>query len=157
MWRLSLTKRDIRKIDKLNQYHFARKRIQACLERVKELKNDLYFGDLKAQRITGMPRGCGDGDRIEKILNEIERLKRQELKSIAEAERFANEIVQAVESLDDQLLKFILELRYLERDAATGLPLTWEQIAARIGKGIRQTIRLHEKAIKNLVIIIDVT
>lgn len=92
----------------------------------------------------GMPRTTNMND-LSAFMAELERLKKE--KERAEYERnFSKLLVKtAIATLNDENQKTVLRARYLNF-------MTWRQISKIIGKTTRQTQRIHEQAVTQIIV-----
>lgn len=92
----------------------------------------------------GMPRTSNMND-LSAYMVELERLKKE--KERVEYERnFSKLLVKAaIATLNDENQKTVLRARYLNF-------MTWRQISKIIGKTTRQTQRIHEQAITQIIV-----
>ena len=81
-----------------------------------------------------------DFDKIGKVLSKIENMEIKLNKLIDVYVDTKNYIIGQIESLDDVRLSMVLFGRYVKKD-------TYEKIAEDINYSVRQTKRLHDKAI----------
>ena len=81
---------------------------------------------LKAQNLSGMPRGSGVGDVVGNATAEINRLEERIEKLAAAAEKSQKPIEEWIDSIDSIYTQTILRLRFLY-----GLP--WKEVADMVG------------------------
>jgi hypothetical protein len=149
-----MTKEELSKIKWLKQYHYLKGRAADCERRVKVIKEDMYNKDLHPQRITGMPTGNGGSNcELEKMLDQLDKVIHCEIYYKHKAYNQNEQIHKVIcNSTNDQLLQWLLELRYLSWDERFNCPLTWEQIGHRIGYELTRVKQLHHKALSTIQI-----
>ena len=97
------------------------------------------------QRISPMPPGARSGDKVQDCVELISAVKRNINREIVKQCHVRNDITAAIESVSDETLRLLLELRYIDG-------LTWEKIAVKLNYSYMHICRLHGKAISQLVI-----
>lgn len=120
----------------LEEYRSSALRAEMLKQELKELERSTWHtstaGMLKCY-VSGQERFCEARSSLQqKLENEIFELTKKREK-----------VLSLTNSLDDDLLKLVLELKYVRG-------LTYEKIADVIHYSLRQTMRLHNKAISML-------
>ena len=125
----------------LGQYLKIREEYQRQLDRYRELRET--FDSVKAQIIDDMPKGSRETfDRTGESLARIDEL---EMKNTALYKQYV-EIEKSINSLDDTVLRQLMRLRYIDGR-------TFEAISCELHFSFRHTLRLHGKALTNIVIL----
>lgn len=120
----------------LGQYQKALRFAEKCFR-------DLDQGYLKSPNMDGMPRGSVKGDNVERMaIHELELRERAE-RTREEALRLADEIYEAIDSLEDYGQKMVLVLRYI-------YGYGWDEVANNTGTSLRTVHRLHGRALEIL-------
>lgn len=127
----------------LNQARFLDAGINSKLQQLSSL-NDLATSCSAV--ISDMPRNPNRGgskmaDAVMKIIDLQEEIN-QDMNTLVELKK---EITLVIKSISNHEHQTILEKRYL-------CILTWEQIAVDMGYSLQHTFRLHDTALKKLVI-----
>lgn len=132
-------------------------RAERYLQRAGALENDI---ELKLRHLhclrTRVPKGIQSSEghsntpcdrtgdnavRIEELQNEIEALRRQ-------LERARNEIKHTVQRIPDPRRRCMLEMRYLSH-------LTWDEISDSLCISPRAALRLHQRALETINILLQ--
>lgn len=125
------------KIDFLKKYKTINNRINGKIEEL-EMWRD------KACRVTpsysDMPKGGEQGDKIQTAVENIIEIEEQINESIDELVRIKAEVRVAIDTVQDNTLKYLLELRYINGK-------TFEQIAVDMNYSYMHICRLHGKAL----------
>lgn len=92
-------------------------------------------------RLTGMPRGGGN-DWTNAFIA-VSELSEEITAEIIELCRIKREVNEAIDAVEKQRYRQVLELRYRNY-------MTWEAIAKELGVDVRSVYRLHGKALLNV-------
>lgn len=112
-------------LEQLNEhYELVREYIQAqtILQRLKD------SADVKAQKITGMPRGTGTNDIVGNTAVEIIRAEERVAEMAAKVYESQRPIERWIDSVEDFYTQTILRLRFIHGES-------WAEIAGEIGGG----------------------
>lgn len=109
------------------------------LERLRALAENV------TARLSGMPRSSPDGDRMANCVERIIDLNRELNCQIERYLRLRQKIADAIDTVEDPLLRLLLEYRYLNGN-------TWEKIAEKMSYSRMQVGRLHEKALAAMML-----
>ena len=134
---------DMTKKEFLKRYRAIAGRIEAKMEQIERMENALYPG---AQILTGMPGGgaAGDGQgKADNIMDKLRAMRGKIFAEIAELELARNEIIGAINAIQSETLKELLELRYINL-------LGWREVAKRMGYTEDNIYKLHQDALKQL-------
>lgn len=125
----------------LSQHKIIDDCINAKLDEIKELRS---LATRLSPSISGESRSVGTvSDRVGRTAAKIADLEREVNDQIDRLIEVKAEINAMINSLDDILLRNLLERRYL-------LGFSWEKIAEDMGYTPRHITRLHNKAIERL-------
>lgn len=127
----------------LNQAYHIDRRIESKLSQIESLKS-------LAVRVTSvfsdMPHSpMPDNHHLEKTIADIIDLENEILDDVSELVDLKREIKNAVNQVQNEKYRTLLELRYLNF-------LTWEQIAVLIGYDARHIRRMHGSALQKIKI-----
>ena len=115
-------------------------------QRIGQLAEEISLWRSRAQKITpsyeGQPRGGGE-DRLQSAVEMILQLEKEADREIDALVALKGEIRRAIRTVEDSTLRLLLEDRYIHG-------LTWEQVAERMGYGVRQIHRLHGESLSQL-------
>lgn len=115
----------------------ADRQIEEAEERAERMRARLEAGRMSA--LTGMPRGGGtDWTATADALMELEQALNARTRAMCAVKRRALAII---DSVAEARRREALELHYLDG-------LTWEDVAERMGIGVRQAQRLHAEALE---------
>lgn len=110
----------------LSQIYFLTRELEMWQDRLK----DVQAGSLvKATRITGMPMAAGHNSDVlfERVSKEVE-IKERIKAFTEELEERKERIERYIQTLDDSLLRMIIEYRCCQL-------MSWEEVSAKIGGG----------------------
>lgn len=127
----------------LKRYRAITGRIEAKMEQIERMENALYPG---AQILSGMPGGGAAGDGMEKtdsLMDKLRKIRGKIASEIAELESVRNEIIAAIDAVPSEMLRELLELRYINM-------LGWREVANRMGYTEDNIYKLHQDALKKL-------
>lgn len=127
----------------LKRYRAITGRIEAKMEQIERMENALYPG---AQILSGMPGGGAAGDGMEKtdsLMDKLRKIRGKIISEIAELESVRNEIIAAIDAVPSEMLRELLELRYINM-------LGWREVANRMGYTEDNIYKLHQDALKKL-------
>lgn len=128
----------------LNQVRKIDKRLVITLRKVEKLRSSLEYRSPSLEGSSGGGNADRMPDTVSKII-EYEK-KAEELKAIYIAKYI--EIEKVIASVEDPVLREVLERRYLLYDK-------WESIAGAMNRDLRWIYRLHGKALETVKNIID--
>lgn len=120
----------------LEEYRSSALRAEMLKQELKELERSTWHTST-----SGMLKGYGSGK--ERFCEARSSLQQKLENEIFELTKKREKVLSLTNSLDDDLLKLVLELKYVRG-------LTYEKIADVIRYSLRQTMRLHNKAISML-------
>lgn len=130
------------KIRYLSRYRRLNQRIDRLLEEQSRWRE-------KAMRITPVlspvPGGGGSGSPIERPMDKVLEIDAEINREIDELQIVRQEICAALNQLEDENLKLLMEYRYIDG-------LTWEQIAVKMNYSYMQICRLHGKALRTIML-----
>ncbi len=96
--------------------------------------------------LTGMPKNpSGSTSRMEDIVVKITALQEEINRDIDKLVDLKAEIMEAIKKVENTEYQTILEKRYL-------CFLPWEQIAVDLGYNVRHLYRVHEEALREVVV-----
>lgn len=128
------------KIRYLSRYRRLNQRIDRLLEEQSRWRE-------KAMRITPVlspvPGGGGSGSPIERPMDKVLEIDAEINREIDELQIVRQEIRAALNQLEDENLKLLMEYRYIDG-------LTWEQIAVKMHYGFQWVCKLHGRALNRL-------
>lgn len=125
-----------KKKEYLRRYHAAELAEREIREEIDDLRMNKMFPALIQD---GMPHGSSCMDlseyaaQLDELLTELKDQMEQRI-------RIRREITQRIEAMQDETEKTVLRLRYIHW-------LRWEQIAERMGYSLRNTTKIHGKAL----------
>ena len=130
------------KIRYLSRYRRLNQRIDRLLEEQSRWRE-------KAMRITPVlspvPGGGGSGSPIERPMDKVLEIDAEINREIDELQTVRQEIRAALNQLEDENLKLLMEYRYIDG-------LTWEQIAVKMHYGFQWVCKLHGKALSSIIL-----
>ena len=128
------------KIRYLSRYRRLNQRIDRLLEEQGRWRE-------KAMRITPVlspvPGGGGNGSPIERPMDKVLEIDAEINREIDELQIVRQEIRAALNQLEDENLKLLMEYRYIDG-------LTWEQIAEKMDCSRQWVFSLHGKALQKI-------
>ena len=128
------------KIRYLSRYRRLNQRIDRLLEEQGRWRE-------KAMRITPVlspvPGGGGSGSPIERPMDKVLEIDAEINREIDELQIVRQEIRAALNQLEDENLKLLMEYRYIDG-------LTWEQIAEKMDCSRQWVFSLHGKALQKI-------
>lgn len=128
------------KIRYLSRYRRLNQRIDRLLEEQGRWRE-------KAMRITPVlspvPGGGGSGSPIERPMDKVLEIDVEINREIDELQIVRQEIRAALNQLEDENLKLLMEYRYIDG-------MTWEQIAVKMHYGFQWVCKLHGRALNRL-------
>lgn len=107
----------------LSRYYYLEREIRQDREEIENLNAKLTH---ITQVLSDMPKGSPQRDRIDEIIDELARRDNLLHEKIARAEKERNKILQYINSIDDSLIRLIIQYRYLNL-------LTWTKVACFVG------------------------
>lgn len=130
------------KIRYLSRYRRLNERIDRLLEEQSRWRE-------RALKITPTlsqtPGGGGSGSPIERPMDKVLEIDEEINREIDTLKTVRQEIRAALNQLEDESLKLLMEYRYIDG-------LTWEQIAVKMDISWRWSIKLHGKALGKIKI-----
>ena len=128
------------KIRYLSRYRRLNQRIDRLLEEQSRWRE-------RALKITPTlsqaPGGGGSGSPIERHMDKVLEIEAEINREIDELQIVRQEIRAALNQLEDESLKLLMEYRYIDG-------LTWEQVAEKMHYSWRHTCRLHGEALAKI-------
>lgn len=125
----------------LSRFLQTERQIERKLEEVERLHS---LAERVTSLLSDMPRsGSGQGSRIERALEKLDRLNREIAEDIERYVLLQRGVTAILEQLSDMTMRTVLEYRYLNG-------ATWEQIAEKMGFTYQWVCSLHQKALKQL-------
>ena len=126
-----------------------RRVIQRIARKQQELAEWRGRADIKAMVYTDMPKAKATSNALEMAVEGIEQKEREVAELIAEEvtelARLRDQIQQAIESVEDETLRLLLEYKYIDG-------LSFEQIAVKMCYTFRHVTRLHGKALNAVTV-----
>lgn len=130
------------KIRYLSRYRRLNQRIDRLLEEQSRWRE-------RALKITPTlsqaPGGGGNGSPIERPMDKVLEIDVEINREIDELQIVRQEIRAALNQLEDESLKLLMEYRYIDG-------MTWEQIAVKMHYSYMQICRLHGRALKTIML-----
>lgn len=130
------------KIRYLSRYRRVSKRIDRLLEEQSRWREMA----LKITPVLSQTPGGGEsGSPIERPMDKVLEIDVEINREIDELQIVRQEIRAALNQLEDENLKLLMEYRYIDG-------LTWEQIAVKMNYSYMQICRLHGKALRTIML-----
>lgn len=129
------------KIRYLSRYRRLNERIDRLLEEQSRWREMA----LKITPVLSQTPGGGNGSPIERPMDKVLEIDEEINREIDELQTVRQEIRAALNQLEDESLKLLMEYRYIDG-------LTWEQIAVKMDISWRWSIKLHGKALGKIKI-----
>ena len=132
------------KIRYLSRY----RRLNARIDRLLEEKSRWWELALKiTPALSQAPGGGGggSGSPIEQPMDNVVEVDEEINREIDELQIVRQEIRAALNQLEDESLKLLMEYRYIDG-------LTWEQIAVKMHYGFQWVCKLHGKALSSIIL-----
>ena len=130
------------KIRYLSRYRRMSKRIDRLLEEQSRWREMA----LKITPVLSQAPGGGEiGSPIERPMDKVLEIDAEINREIDELQIVRQEIRAALNQLEDESLKLLMEYRYIDG-------LTWEQIAVKMNYSYMQICRLHGKALRTIML-----
>lgn len=130
------------KIRYLSRYRRLNERIDRLLEEQRRWRE-------RALKITPTlsqaPGGSESGSPVERPMDKVLEIEEEINREIDELQTVRQEIRAALNQLEDENLKLLMEYRYIDG-------LTWEQIAVEMHYSYMQICRLHGKALQTIML-----
>lgn len=98
-----------------------------------------------AVQLSGLPRGGGGKDRLQRAVELLDRRCAELAARIEAGQEARRQTEAAIDALPDERQRLLLRLRYIDGR-------TWEQIAVRMALDYRWVLRLHGRALEQLAI-----
>lgn len=136
------TPEDELKIRCLSRYRRMSKRIDRLLEEQSRWREMA----LKITPVLSQTPGGGEsGSPIERPMDKVLEIDAEINREIDELQTVRQEIRAALNQLEDESLKLLMEYRYIDG-------LTWDQIAVKMNYSYMQICRLHGKALRTIML-----
>ena len=130
------------KIRYLSRYRRMSKRIDRLLEEQSRWREMA----LKITPVLSQTPGGGEsGSPIERPMDKVLEIDEEINREIDELQTVRQEIRAALNQLEDENLKLLMEYRYIDG-------MTWEQVAVEMHYSYMQICRLHGKALKTIML-----
>lgn len=130
------------KIRYLSRYRRLNERIDRLLEEQSRWREMA----LKITPVLSQTPGGGEsGSPIERPMDKVLEIDAEINREIDELQTVRQEIRAALNQLEDESLKLLMEYRYIDG-------LTWEQIAVKMNYSYMQICRLHGKALRTIML-----
>ena len=130
------------KIRYLSRYRRLNQRIDRLLEEQSRWREMA----LKITPVLSQTPGGGEsGSPIERPMDKVLEIDEEINREIDELQTVRQEIRAALNQLEDENLKLLMEYRYIDG-------LTWEQIAVKMNYSYMQICRLHGKALRTIML-----
>lgn len=130
------------KIRYLSRYRRLNQRIDRLLEEQSRWREMA----LKITPVLSQTPGGGEsGSPIERPMDKVLEIDEEINREIDELQIVRQEIRAALNQLEDENLKLLMEYRYIDG-------LTWEQIAVKMNYSYMQICRLHGKALRTIML-----
>lgn len=130
------------KIRYLSRYRRMSKRIDRLLEEQSRWREMA----LKITPVLSQTPGGGEsGSPIERPMDKVLEIDVEIKREIYELQTVRQEIRSALDQLEDENLKLLMEYRYIDG-------MTWEQVAVEMHYSYMQICRLHGKALKTIML-----
>lgn len=130
------------KIRYLSRY----RRMNARIDRLLDEKRRWWELALKiTPSLSQAPGGGENGSRVERPMDKITEIEAQITREIDQLHTIRREIKEAVDRLEDENLRLLMEYRYIDG-------MTWEQIAVKMNYSYMQICRLHGKALNAMML-----
>lgn len=126
--------------ERLRTYRALKLERDKLLNDIKELETTLYGPT--GQRLDGMPRGGGNNDALDNLLDKKSKLERQYWEKVTALTEEIEAIESAIERLEPRE-RTLIRLYYING-------LTWEQVAVEMAYSWRQVHNIHGKALGQL-------
>lgn len=113
---------------------------------VRRLSEEIARWESQAAALTaryGTSGGGGGDDHLQRAVEKMLELRDQLAGQLEERIALRREIEEAIAGVEDERLRELLRLRYLEG-------WTWEKIAMQMKYSYRQVTRLHERALEHV-------
>lgn len=136
------TPENAEKIKYLSRYIALNRRIDRLLEE----KAKWWSLCLKTTtNLSQTPGGGESGSPVERPMDKVLEIETEINREIDELQTVRQEIRAALNQLEDENLKLLMEYRYIDG-------LTWEQIAVKMNYSYMQICRLHGKALRTIML-----
>ena len=130
------------KIRYLSRYRRLNERIDRLLEEQSRWREMA----LKITPVLSQTPGGGEsGSPIERPMDKVLEIDVEIKREIYELQTVRQEIRSALDQLEDENLKLLMEYRYIDG-------MTWEQVAVEMHYSYMQICRLHGKALKTIML-----
>ena len=130
------------KIRYLSRYRRLNERIDRLLEEQRRWRE-------RALKITPTlsqaPGGSESGSPVERPMDKVLEIEEEINREIDELQTVRQEIRAALNQLEDENLKLLMEYRYIDG-------LTWEQIAVEMHYGFQWVCKLHGRALATIIL-----
>ena len=129
------------KIRYLSRYRRLNQRIDRLLEEQSRWRERA----LKITPTLSQAPGGGNGSPIERPMDKVLEIDVEINREIDELQTVRQEIRAALNQLEDENLKLLMEYRYIDG-------LAWEQIAVKMHYGFQWVCKLHGKALSSIIL-----
>ena len=127
----------------LNRYVQSKNRYNAISEEMLRIRSEACR---VSPVLSEMPNGGNQtGTKIERAIEQLDACANDLEKEALEMRQLMQEVKAAINTIPDETLKQLLELRYING-------YTWEQIAVKINYTWRHVLRLHGEALKHVIV-----
>lgn len=126
-----------KKAEWLRRYQKINRRINRKCEEVSQLRE---LATKITPTLSDMPKGNQTSDKVSEAVSKIADLEKEIDAEVDALVAIRNQIQAAIEAIQDDTLKTLLEYRYIDG-------LTWEKIAVKMNYSYMHVCRLHGKAI----------
>lgn len=130
------------KIRYLSRYRRLNQRINRMLEEQYRWK---CLAMKVTQNFSPTPGGGESGSPIERPMDKVLEIDAEINREIDELQIVRQEIRAALNQLEDENLKLLMEYRYIDG-------LTWEQIAVKMHYGFQWVCKLHGRALASIIL-----
>lgn len=125
----------------LMSYRIACRRIDNLKEQLESLRE--VEQSAKSQQVSDMPRGGTGQQDLSALMARLEELRTKINDEIIESQKIRIDIEETISGIEDSMEQKVLRLKYIAG-------LKWKEISKRIDYSYRQTLNIHEKALKKL-------
>lgn len=126
----------------LNGYIKAKKRFDRISDTMLEV---MSYATKITTLLSDMPKGGnGSGNKIERAIERLDSLAGDLEEQAVRLRESMKQVQSAIQTVPDETLQLLLELRYING-------YTWEQIAVKMNYAYRHVIRLHGKALNQVL------
>ena len=127
--------------DELKRYKYISDEITQLWDEINRLRDGLMSPSGKV--ITWAPAAAKQDDKFAEVMARIDELEHELIEKLNGRIKLQHSIEQAIESVDDPLLRMILKSRYIQGK-------TWKEICDQTNYSRSQINYLHGKALKKI-------